>query len=254
MVWDFFYGFYCKLSRLDIPEFASIRHPVRIMSYNIQALFPFYNAERIQSILSYLIQQFTEQQVDIVCLQEAFEVDFYERLYAVVSFNRLYISHPPLQRRYYFGENSGLVIISRWPIQNNDFQRHDNSSGLCGLANKGYQCVQIQTDNDRILRIVNTHLQSDNEEIAIQQLQDLIWTIGEPTIVLGDMNLGFPTMKEYIFDTNVKSANDCEQTTFPSEEEQYDYGLLVRCSMDTDFEVLSEVGWSDHYPIRLTIV
>ena len=256
-MWDFIYGLLCKIQFLfSWREFTPIQnhtnHVVRVMSYNIKALFPFYNKLRIRAIVDYVESLFVENQVDIVCLQEAFELELYDHLYRVARANSLNIVHPSLSRRYYIGENSGLVTISRYPIVEHDFVRHDTSSGLCGLANKGAHYVKCSVDG-RIMNIINTHLQSDNPTIAIRQLARIMDSIAcEKSLLVGDMNMDYEIMRRNVGDAFCL-ANTNKIVTFPEDNAQYDY-CIHDSWCETRFAVLSDILHSDHYPVLLTMM
>jgi endonuclease/exonuclease/phosphatase family metal-dependent hydrolase len=194
---------------------------------------------------------FIERKTDIVCLQEAFELDFYNQLYAFVKKNRLNIVHPPLERKLGVGENSGLVTISRFPITHNKFIRYDEAAGLCWFANKGAHYMTIGIGSNKSLPLVNTHLQSDNETIAINQFGQLIDNTNGALIV-GDLNMGFDTVQKQLI--NVKRVNSEKVVTFPEYNDQLDYFLLYNLDLGCSFSVLSDVELSDHYPILTAFV
>ena len=214
---------------------------VVIMSYNIKALFPFYNARRIANIVAFIQDQFTNNKVDIICLQEAFELELYDQLYSMASRNRLNIVHPPLKRKWVVGENSGLATISRYPILEGDsFTAFAKSSGLCAFANKGYHYLEVCLGGDDMLPIVNTHLQSDNVAIAMDQFLSIDV---ERAIIVGDLN-----MDHDLVSTLCDPVNPEKMTTF-CDQRQLDYFVLRGMALDCSFEVLTDVGHSDHWPI-----
>jgi endonuclease/exonuclease/phosphatase family metal-dependent hydrolase len=222
------------------------------MSYNIKALFPFYNKLRIRAIVDYVESLFVNNQVDIVCLQEAFELDLYDHLYRVARENSLNIVHPPLSRKYYIGENSGLVTISRYPIIEHGFVRHETSGGLCSFANKGAHYVQYSV-NRCTMNLVNTHLQSDNQKIAVRQLTRIMDSMTlDNTLLVGDMNMDYEILRKNVGDA-FYLANDIKVITFPEDKTQYDY-CIHKSWCETRFAVLSDILHSDHYPVLLTMV
>jgi endonuclease/exonuclease/phosphatase family metal-dependent hydrolase len=255
---DFLYGTWCKLTtsinKQPINKQQTNKsienNEIRIVSYNIKALFPFYNKRRIKDLVNYIEKLFIERKTDIVCLQEAFELDLYNQLYEVVAKNRLNIVHPPLERSFVVGENSGLVTISRFNVSSCKFIRYEQAAGLCRFANKGahYMTVDI---GGKSLRLVNTHLQSDNETIAINQFGKLIDNTNGALIV-GDMNMKYDTVSKKL--GHVVSVNSTKEITFPETGDQLDYFLLYNLDLKCSFSVLSDVELSDHYPILTTFV
>lgn len=287
---DFLYGTWCKMtvSAQNQPinkhqTSKSVENkPIRIVSYNIKALFPFYNARRMKDIINFIEILFVERKTDIVCLQEAFELDFYNQLYAVVEKLSLNIVHPPLERKLRVGENSGLVTISRFNVTYEKFVRYDMAAGLCWFANKGAHYMTICLGN-KSLRLVNTHLQSDNEQIAINQFGQLIDNIVfDGAVIVGDMNMSYDTVCKQLDNVtqlrieNAQSAsssplitahsagslkeqrckcvNSTKEITFPETGDQLDYCLLYNLNLDCSFSVLSDVELSDHYPVLTTFV
>ena len=260
---DFIYGTWCKLSttidKMPINKNqiskSTENQEIRIVSYNIKALFPFYNKRRMKDLINYIESLFIERKTDIVCLQEAFELDFYNQLYAIVANLRLNIVHPPLERSFRVGENSGLITISRFPVTHEKFVRYDQAAGLCWFANKGAHYITVRIGKNA-LRLVNTHLQADNETIAINQFGQLIDNIVfDGTLIVGDLNMGFDTVLQLREKhDNVKCVNSEKVVTFPGYNDQLDYFLLYNLELDCSFSVLSDVELSDHYPILTTFV
>ena len=223
------------------------------MSYNIQALFAFYDDDRISKLVEWIRDQFLEKSIDVICLQEAFEFDIYDKLYEMVKQLSLYIMHPSIKRKMLIGENSGLVVISRMPLYNPSFYEYKVTANSCQCARKGMFNVQVLVNDCRV-NVVNTHLQSEHDGIAINQFRSMIHTLkNQSTIILGDMNMSYATMSKWILSNNIRSANSSEQTTFPSNQEQLDYCILYNLDIPSGFEVQSNVLHSDHFPIRVVI-
>jgi len=256
---DCLYGTWCKLTtqlkenktHIYQKQKSTENKEIRIVSYNVKALFPFYNRRRIKDLINYIESLFMERKADIICLQEAFELDFHNQLYEAAAKNRLNIVHPPLERSGWVGENSGLITVSRFPITSDKFVRYRQASGMCWFANKGAHYMTVGIGSNKSLRLVNTHLQSDNETIAINQFGQLIDNTNEALIV-GDLNMGFDTVCKKL--DQVKSVNSEKVVTFPEYNDQLDYFLLYNLELDCSFSVLSDVELSDHYPILTTFV
>ena len=264
----FLYGLYRKMRTLSITNQPPI-HPhtgtlingvlgddIRILSYNIQGLFAFYNTGRLSHIVDWIYRMFQQGLVDIVCLQEVFELDLYNMLYAICNRRSLYISHPLLDRKYKIGENSGLVIISRTPISNPMFFEYTQSSQGCRFARKGAYYVQVQEANGRTFDVINTHLQSEDTTIAMSQFRSIVSQLRNPrSIIIGDMNMPYSFVMKHIVTEDVKCANVMERVTYPCRGEQLDYMFICGKNdifVDT-YDVLYNVCLSDHYPIIVTI-
>ena len=247
---DFIYGVWCKMTT-PFYNYEPIidnkpKQTIRIMSYNIKALFSFYNAARIQRLVEYIEELFLNGSVDIICLQEAFELDLYNKLYKLANDLRLNIVHPSLERKYYVGENSGLVVISRYPIIDHMFLKYDQCSGLCRLANKGAHYITVDIHGN-YFNLVNTHLQSDNEKIAIKQFGKLVDNIPTNALIVGDLNMKYDTVLQLL--EEVVCVNKEKVITFPEYGEQLDYFLLHNLDLECSFKVLDTIDLSDHFPI-----
>ena len=252
---DFLYGMWCKIITLYPREYNPICTNnckyVRIMSYNVKALCVYYNATRISKIVEYIESAFKHNEIDVICLQEAFEIDLIVQLYKLANRCSLNIIHPSLSRRYWIGENSGLVTISRFPIDRHEFLEYDVFTGLCSFAKKGAHKMDICFDG-HVITLVNTHLQSDNIGISKKQLDMLIKWLDKPAIICGDFNLDYEIIKTY--SNKVRCVNQTKQTTFQDTGEQFDYFLLYKLELECTFRVLGNVLLSDHYPILTTFV
>jgi endonuclease/exonuclease/phosphatase family metal-dependent hydrolase len=254
----FIYGLYCKLwSLLFVNSIFvksvslttndyTIASKIRLMSYNVKAMFPYYYARRIDQVVAFISSQFENGLVDVVCLQEAFEDDFVMRLSAIAKKLDLHIICPPTNKKYYLGENSGLLTVSRVPIVGHNSLVYPMSTGLCGFANKGAHIIRFSGD----FAIVNTHLQSDNCLVAVKQLDYLLNRIPEETALLcGDFNMNRRQMYKDGF-----TFCGPEQITFPETGEQLDHFIIARPDIRySNFRVLTDVPCSDHYPICVEI-
>ena len=100
--------------------------------------------------------------------------------------------------------NSGLFVASRYPIENLSFTAYQNPGKQWGI-NKGYLSFSLLDQNQKIARVVATHLQPYKDERSVEirreQLDEIYThvkelyakdqTRGEPTFVLGDLNIPY---------------------------------------------------------------
>lgn len=95
---------------------------------------------------------------DILCLQEAFDPDavgiLSQHLKAVYPYQMGVNTPLP------FGlHNSGLVILSKYPILEGEFIRFDNMMlGEETLGGKGFMALKVAVGGDRFMSLYNTHL------------------------------------------------------------------------------------------------
>ena len=157
---------------------------VSIVTYNIQKFpFLFKSFEPIKRLV---------ENHSIILLQEC-----YDEAFASLEdyFPNYYICRGSLKGINVM--NSGLVILSMYPILETSFTRFNNYNALTfdRFTEKGYLTALIEI-NGKQMMIVNTHLQScDFEEydpIALLQLQELLeyaMYITTPYIIGGDFNI-----------------------------------------------------------------
>jgi len=164
--------------------------PKNILSWNVRGLSIYLNADKQVNIMS-VISGFT---ADVVCLQECFDDDLREYLC-----NNLLQTYPfyvsgDLSKRFIIGEDSGLMIFSKYPITNYKFHKYSESCGADYLSNKGVIYATIGGVN-----IATTHIQSEycacycssyDKQVILSQIQELIQQnpFQSKMIVCGDLN------------------------------------------------------------------
>lgn len=158
-----------------------------------------YKYERLAEMLRHHLADF-----DIVCFQEVFGT-FHFRCHHLVRqarklgflYSAVPISPPFFSRQFM---DSGLVVLSRFPITSVDFVPFQEQIYSDQFAAKGFQHCQIVVGG-RVLHVLNTHVQSDyniSDPLAtavklrqLSQISEFILQIPsniEPFILCGDMN------------------------------------------------------------------
>lgn len=233
---------------------------LRIMSYNIDGLFVHYNLNNYQNIAKFIKYQFLDNNIDVICLQEVWEKSILDLI--TKDLNNLYIATPSTKLKYYIGENTGLMVISRYEIYLNDFIEFQNCKLCCNMTRKGFQIVDIKYDN-KYYSIINTHLQSSfnniyYQNIAIVQLNQIIeYCRNNKYLIMGDLNLDTQYMKQIISNNITINYNPSlkHYITYPENYEQLDYFLFINNIFkenEIKFHIIKQ-EYSDHYPIVLTI-
>lgn len=147
-----------------------------------------------------LIGQWIERaEVDIVALQEAWEPDAVSLLLeAVADEFPYYASDRPVRK---FGRiiSGGLLILSRWPIEEVQTVVYDSCHLADCLAAKGATHARIRIAEDAYLNLVVTHLDAgsaarDRQVRArqIEQLRQFLEGIdgqAGPLLIAGDFNI-----------------------------------------------------------------
>lgn len=251
---------------------------LKIMSYNINGFFCYYNHDNYLNIAQFIKKEIIENKVDIICLQEVWLQNIFDIIINEIKYLNLYISCPSRKLKYYFGEHSGLLIISKLPIMKCNFVKYNNLTSLCKLTNKGFQHISIKYNNN-LINIINTHLQSSYKyfnyrSIASDQLNDIITYCNNNNIleylILGDLNLNQHYIHKilttysninipYKYINNKEDNNDPEikYITCPYNNEILDYFLFVNNIFNNKYhkyEVKNNIPYSDHYPIYLEIL
>lgn len=142
------------------------------------------------------------EKYDVVCLQEMYGV-FTFRCHSLVERARglgfkycVVPKNPEISSRKLM--DSGLVILSRFPIVRADFIAYKSGVYIDNYCEKGFQCCKLSVNGDN-LYLVNTHLQAgyslnDRKAMCIRrdqitQLERYLRKYKDSTIILcGDMN------------------------------------------------------------------
>lgn len=124
---------------------------------------------------------------DVVCLQECWSAMAREIRHA---FPQHYVDGG----RSAFGFGSGLVTLSRFPIEGGTFRSYESAAAPDAWAAKGVVVVRLEVPGFGPLHVVNTHLQAwRGGGIRVQQIRELerfvrSHSAGVPTLLAGDLN------------------------------------------------------------------
>lgn len=216
--------------------------PTRILTWNTQGVFFHINKQRINNIIT-SIKSFNV--VDIICLQEVFDNTCKERLIYELKYIYPYYLLGNINKRYIVGEDSGLLILSRYPIQFEKEVILDEYIFPDRMANKSILYFKVGC-----LNLVTGHLQSnnmfDNTDISTRQIK----MIKEKSpfssyIITGDLNhndthhiLNVPKNNF----TRTWGSHDILDYIIPI---NYNHITLNVSVIDIDITTIS-----DHYPLQ----
>lgn len=252
---------------------------LKVVSYNVHTFNTVSGDDSSKEVADFL----NSQEADIVCMQEFStfankqpkEKDFAR------SLNKLVYRH--IFYNVFTARNSssfGLAIFSRFPIVGKGEFRFPNSFNSAIYAD-----IDV---NGKIIRVYNNHLQSNQfnlsktlsrfrqEDKRLEELLDAssrmkaafikraeqvdrisnhIKSSPYPCVVCGDFNdtpvsYTYRTMKGSLNDAFTKAGRGMPSTYrgfIPSF--RIDYIFYDKSMKATDFEVLNDVKYSDHYPI-----
>ena len=250
---------------------------LKVMSYNIdnhafhKLKYSTPDINRAVDIINYL----QSIEFDIICLQGVWGETMKQEIYDAFISENYYIALPNYKKNFVLGENSGLMLISKYPMITQTFLPFKNSKVMCSFINKGVQychiTVPVKNSENVIveypLNIANTHLQSsltnisgylDFSKTAKNQLQYIIDECPFNNCILaGDINLTKSQMDRFIKDQKNKQLTYFginESNTHKNEKERLNYFLCIAktpytMTHSTENTTASEIDLSDHYPI-----
>tara|TARA_Y100000389_G_scaffold92630_1_gene89396 strand:+ start:463 stop:1332 length:870 start_codon:yes stop_codon:yes gene_type:complete len=276
MFWGIFYKIYNFCSRRS--KFITTIRPnklfidrnnsLKIVSYNIDGLFLHYNHNNYVNISKYIRYLFTDEKIDIICLQEVWEKNIYDLIIKNLNDLNLFHTFPPTSKKYCVGEHSGLLIISKYPIILSDFEIYDKSNFTCLMTNKGIQYVTIKVNNDYI-SLINTHLQSSFNRYNLQYQNTTINQINfikdylikyniKNCLIIGDFNLKEEYMDLFLHDNSEFKVpyNYKNLVSLAKENELLDYFVFyndIFQDKKINFKICNNIYYSDHYPIMINI-
>jgi len=137
--------------------------------------------KRAQEITKHIIEE--EQKPDIICFQEAFHLDATKILCNGIKEHYPFIIHNVAP--HVMGLCSGLVIASRYPIEEVFFRRFTDLIGPESLTTRGLLGLRIKLGQQAYANVYNTHLQAilgkERAQIRLNQLQKIVNWIDEDT-------------------------------------------------------------------------
>lgn len=198
---------------------------LRVLSYNIHGLpLPFINHDKYRLIGRKLKERLVLGcGPDIVAIQEAMHSRRQE-LILESGYPHSLIGPPGKGLR----TNSGLIILSRFPIQDHNQKVYDMSLGFDSLARKGILYARVWHPGcSQYIDIYNTHLNAgvmdnffnDKKQIfftRIKQLKQAVQFISEtnksnnPIIFIGDFNFVLDTQENRLLTKFYKFNNVLE--------------------------------------------
>ena len=215
-----------------------------ICSWNIQELFWYCTPRKLENVLHHINCLDT----DIICLQEVFELKAIQSIIhnKMIRDKYPYFLSGDMKNRYIIGENSGLFVLSKYPIRFIDFKVLPYATFPDCMSAKG---VLYFTVGD--LNYATTHLQSGCAKIARRQLKFIMENspFKNNFIILGDFN--FENAEKCL---SIERNNNTN-TYNGADVGAIDYILPISNTINIETSVLhfDLDNVSDHYPILGTI-
>lgn len=140
---------------------------------------------------------------DVICLQEIYHATHRRQL--IRELRDIYPFHALNGKRNHFGVSDGMMILSRWPLENTAFKTFTTGLAVENLVGqKGILSADIDSPDAGKLRLFNIHctagaLVYDQESPRVEQIRSKqiaeILTMGDSLqgrvpLVCGDFNMG----------------------------------------------------------------
>ncbi|VBB17668.1 hypothetical protein YASMINEVIRUS_131 [Yasminevirus sp. GU-2018] len=140
---------------------------LKILTYNVKQLLHWSDVENVKKISYFVLS--TDS--DVVCLQEVFDEKSRDLFRTLLSHKYSNIVERAGYDKYCnIGEDSGLMIFSKFEIVGTDFKVYDNTGNFTdSLANKGALRVDLKINSQATLTVIDTHLDTDRDT-ALKQL------------------------------------------------------------------------------------
>lgn len=173
-----------------------------------------------------MVQLLREEDYDVVVLQEAFD-----RVSLRILTEGLKDIYPHFilpKRKGLLHTNSGLLVLSRLPIEKVDHVFFDRCAGADCMADKGAVLVQV-TKGDRTYQVIGTHAQAEEgrkyAEIRAHQYGQIRESLleahaqeGVTQLVVGDLNTDQSQHLEYSMMLHMLGTEDGEVRLANGEE------------------------------------
>ncbi|HLZ15679.1 MAG TPA: sphingomyelin phosphodiesterase [Cyclobacteriaceae bacterium] len=204
---------------------------IKILSWNIYML-PHLVAsqsskkERAQAIGEILMAA----DYDVIFFQEAFHSTARSKILARLQTRFPYQAGPANKRLFSLKVNSGLWVLSKYPIVFCRSIIYKNKFGVDALSRKGALLVELDVDGQRI-QIAGTHLQNCGpmwlrQAQCVEFYKRLLMPNvheGVPQIICGDFNIDrYSTREDYRFMLHALDATDSNEAP-----DQYSYDRLA---------------------------
>jgi endonuclease/exonuclease/phosphatase family metal-dependent hydrolase len=167
------------------PRFASGRHQIRVMTYNIHVgvgMDKKLDLPRIAAVIK-------DQRADLVGLQEVDRgVERTQRIDEIAELAKLtHMDYAFAFNLKYQGGQYGVAILSRYPIRSFDHRLYKNTREA---ERRGFIRAEVNVGGQTV-NFVTTHLDyqyDDGRLFEAQQLLEGLGNVKEPLIVVGDFN------------------------------------------------------------------
>lgn len=199
---------------------------VSILSWNIYMLPGFLGVGKTQrsEIIGKLLKR---SSYDVIVFQEAFHGPARKRIRQQLKELYPFEAGPANSRTFSLRTNSGLWVLSKFPIVSQQEIVFDTRQGIDAMSRKGALLVELNVNGQHI-QVIATHLQNAGHfAIKQNQCRELfhkllrqMQRLGVPQIICGDFNIDrHASPDSYKQMLAVLQANDCD---IPGDSFSYD--------------------------------
>jgi len=236
------------------PRFASSRHQIRVMTYNIHVVVGMDKKLDLPRIAAAI----ERQRPDLVGLQEVDRgVERTQRIDEIAELAKLtHMDYAFAFNLKYQGGQYGVAILSRYPIRSFDHRLYKNTREA---ERRGFIRAEVNVAGQTV-NFVTTHLDyqyEDGRVFEAEQLLDALKDVKGPLIVVGDFNDipaggAYKLMSDQFADAWIESGVSDQGLSYPADKpaKRIDYILSRR----TD-HIRTKKAWtvstlaSDHVPV-----
>jgi sphingomyelin phosphodiesterase len=197
--------------------YAQKEDSLKVLSWNIYMLpanlISLGQAKRVH----YIAEQLNNSDYDVIVFQEAFDRDARYILSKAMRKKFPYQEGPANAKPSWFRMNSGVWIVSKYPMKYLDEIEFRKGKGIDRISRKGALLVEVNK-NGRIYQIAGTHLQSGasgkKSQIRISQyneIYDMLRQYERPDVIqliCGDFNTPKNDRKYYNMMLETLKAQD----------------------------------------------
>ena len=232
-----------KITNKCISRYNELQHDKsikKIITWNVQELWWYcYKGNKINNIINYIVNS----DADVICLQEVFEP---RSIWKIVNNNAVFSKYPHfltgnMRNRFFIGENSGILVLSKKPIIFHQFTPFLYSKCPDSYASKGALYFSIDEYN-----FITTHLQSERPTLAASQLEYILRKspFNNKTILLGDLN----------FENPFSLLNQAPNNIFHTHNSNRMLDHIISVNKDIDLTTFVDhinlKNVSDHFPVH----
>lgn len=187
----------------------SFAREIKIINWNVYLLPKIAKNtaqdERVQLIADYLLN--SSEDFDIITLQEVFTKNGYKTLVETLKDKYPYHTGSPI-RKWFKPVNSGLLILSKYPIKETSFYMYSGMAHADRFSSKGVLATTIEIQEGYYAQVATTHLQAQSgakyERIRETEYKYIKKEVIEgfkvssmPMILTGDFNIDKHYPSEY---------------------------------------------------------